>query len=274
MRLAVIAAAALAALLGGAARADEVPYVQTPQAVVDKMMELARVGPDDFLIDLGSGDGRIVIVAAQKHGARGFGVELDPSLVKLSNDLAVKAGVADRAEFYTRDLFETDISQATVLTMYLLPEVNLELRPRILKLKPGTRIVSHDWDMAEWQPDAKAVLDGVVKPVMPLRNSTVYLWIVPAKVAGKWKVQAEGANPEAVEIEFIQRFQEISGLARRSRARMLLQSAHLRGSEIRFAVIDEARRPSVPLMFFGRVDGDSMQGTTGTGARWRARRAD
>jgi hypothetical protein len=257
----------------GAHALDEVPYVQTPQAVVDKMMELAQVGPDDFLIDLGSGDGRIVIVAAQKHGARGFGVELDSSLVKLSNDLAVKAGVADRAQFFVRDLFDTDISQASVLTMYLLPEVNLELRPRILdKLKPGTRVISHDWDMGEWQPDAKAVLEGVVKPVMPLRNSTVYLWVVPAKVAGMWKLQVEGARPEAIDVEFTQRFQEISGFARRSQGRTLLQSANLRGAEIRFAVIDEARRPSVPLQFFGRVYADGMEGTTGSGQRWRARR--
>ena len=257
----------------GALALDEVPYVQTPQAVVDKMMELAAVGPDDFLIDLGSGDGRIVIVAAEKHGARGFGVELDPSLVQRSNDLAREAGVVGRAQFFTRDLFETDISQATVLTMYLLPDVNLALRPRILEqLRPGTRVISHDWDMGEWQPDARAVLEGVVKPVMPLRNSTVYLWIVPAKVGGTWRVQVEGAKPDALEIEFAQRFQEISGLARRSQGRLLLQSAHLRGAEIRFAVIDESRRPSVPLQLFGRVYADRMEGTTGNGQRWRAQR--
>jgi hypothetical protein len=238
------------------------------------MLDLAEVGPDDFLIDLGSGDGRIVITAAQKRGARGFGVELDPSLVDSSNEAARKAGVAERARFFARDLFDTDIREASVLTLYLLPEVNLQLRPRIFaQLKPGTRVVSHDWDMGEWRPDAKAVLEGLVKPVMPVGASTVYLWIVPARVAGSWRLQVEGADEqEAMEIEFTQRFQEISGIARRTRGRTLLQNAHLRGPEIRFAVIDETRRPSEPLHFFGRVYGHTMEGTTGAGRRWRAER--
>ena len=161
-----------------------------------------------------------------------------------------------------------------MLTLYLLPEVNLQLRPRLLaQLKPGTRVVSHDWDMGEWQPDAKAVLEGLAKPVMPLRASTVYLWIVPARVAGTWSLQIEGSTAaDAMEIEFTQRFQEIAGVARRTRGRTLLQSAHLRGPEIRFAVIDETRRPSEPLQFFGRVYGEAMEGSTGGGRRWRAQR--
>ena len=251
----------------------EVPYIQTPQAVVDKMLDLAQVGADDFLIDLGSGDGRIVIAAAQRHGARGFGVELDPSLVEASNEAARKAGVAERARFFARDLFDTDISQATVLTMYLLPEFNLQLRPRLLaELKPGTRVVSHDWDMGEWQPDAKAVLEGLVKPVMPIQASTVYLWIVPAKVAGEWSLQLDGAPAASTEIEFRQRFQEISGEIKREAGRTALQNANLRGAEIRFAVDDDVRGPAVPRQFFGKVDGDTMQGVTGSGQRWRARR--
>ncbi|MEK7360629.1 MAG: SAM-dependent methyltransferase, partial [Pseudomonadota bacterium] len=178
-------AVALFALFASGAQAqsvlgEEVPYVRTPQAVVDKMLDLAEVGVDDFLIDLGSGDGRIVITAARERGARGFGVELDSSLVEESNEAARKAGVADRARFFARDLFDTDIREASVLTMYLLSSVNLELRPRILaQLQPGTRVVSHDWDMGEWRPDAKAVVEGVAKPVMPMKSSTVYLWIVP-----------------------------------------------------------------------------------------------
>jgi predicted RNA methylase len=156
----LLAAVALFALLVPRVRAqsglrEEVPYIRTPQAVVDKMLDLAEVGPDDFLIDLGSGDGRIVITAAQQRGARGFGVELDTSLVESSNEAARKAGVAERARFFARDLFDTDIREASVLTLYPLPEVNLQLRPRLLaQLKPGTRVVSHDWDMGEWQPDA------------------------------------------------------------------------------------------------------------------------
>ncbi len=253
---------------------DEVPYIQTPQAVVDKMLDLAEVGPDDFLIDLGSGDGRIVITAAQERGARGFGIDLDTGLVETSNAAARRAGVAERARFFARDLFDTDLREATVLTMYLLPAVNLQLRPRLLaQLKPGTRVVSHDWDMGEWRPDAKAVLEGLTKPVMPIQASTVHLWIVPAGVAGSWSLRIERADArEAIELEFTQRFQEISGIARRARGRTLLQSTHLRGSEIRFAVIDETRRPSELLQFFGRVYGDTMEGTTGAGRRWRAQR--
>jgi hypothetical protein len=277
MRRYWLAAVALLALLTSGARSqsvlgDEVPYIRTPQSVVDKMLDLAEVGPDDFLIDLGSGDGRIVITAAAKRGARGFGVEIDPRLVEASNAAARRAGVAERAQFFVRDLFDTDIGEASVLTMYLLPEVNLQLRPRILQLRPGTRVVSHDWDMGEWQADAKAVLEGLAKPVMPVQASTAYLWIVPAKVAGTWNVHLEGAKPESIEVEFTQRFQEISGLARRTLGRTLLQSAHLRGAEIRFSVIDETRRPSVPVQFFGRVFGETMEGGTGTGQRWRAER--
>ncbi len=255
----------------GSTFGEEVPYIRTPQSVVDKMLDLAGVGADDFLIDLGSGDGRIVITAAAKRGARGFGVEIDPTLVEASNEAARKAGVADRARFFTRDLFETDIREATVLTMYLLPAVNLQLRPRILELRAGTRVVSHDWDMGEWQPDARIVLEGLNKPVMPVQASTAYLWIVPARAAGSWHLQFEDSR-EALEIEFAQRFQELSGIAKQSGGggRTLLQSAHLRGAEIRFAVIDETRRPSLPIQFFGRVFGDTMQGSTGTGRRWRA----
>jgi len=278
MRRRCLVAFALLALLVQSASAqnplgEEVPYIRTPQAVVDKMLDLAEVGPDDFLIDLGSGDGRIVLTAAQARGARGFGVELDPTLVDASNAAARKAGVAERAQFFTRDLFETDIREATVLTMYLLPEVNLQLRPRLLaQLRPGTRVVSHDWDMGKWRPDARAVLDGLAKPVMPVQASTIYLWIVPARVAGVWRVHVDGVDQEDADIEFVQRFQEISGVAKRRRGRTLLQSAHLRGAEIRFALIDETRRPSVPLQFFGRVFGDAMEGSTGSGQRWRAQK--
>ena len=278
MPLRLLAVLALFALLSTGAGAqdpsgEEVPYVKTPQVAVDKMLELAQVGPDDFLIDLGSGDGRIVITAAQRFGAHGFGVELDPNLVEASNAAARKAGVAARAQFFARDLFDTDIAQASVLTLYLLPEFNLRLRPRILsQLRPGTRVVSHDWDMGDWQPDAKAELEGLRKPVMPVASSTVYLWIVPAKVAGMWNLRLDGANPAAMQIEFVQRFQQVSGFAQSESGRSLLQSASLRGAEIRFAVIDQTRRRSEPLHFFGRVYGDAMEGTTGSGRRWHAER--
>lgn len=275
LRRCPLAFALIALLLPGVRGQDPsgegVPYIRTPQVVVDKMLDLAQVGPDDFLIDLGSGDGRIVITAAQNRGARGFGVELDPRLVEASNTAAREAGVADRAQFFACDLFDTDISQASVLTMYLLPEFNLRLRPRILaELKPGSRVVSHDWDMGEWQPDAKAVLEGLVKPVMPIQASTVYLWIVPAKVGGQWTLQFDGAPAASMELEFQQRFQVISGVVKRDKARSSLQNADLRGTEIRFAVADAARPASAPLQFSGRVDGDRMDGTTATGQRWHA----
>jgi len=171
-----------------------------------------------------------------------------------------------------RDLFETDIRAASVLTLYLLPEVNLQLRPRLLaQLQPGTRVVSHDWDMGDWRPDAWAGVTDLDKPVMPMRSSMVYLWIIPAQVAGAWKVSVDGMD-EALDIEFAQRFQEISGAAARGRGRAALQSARLRGMEIGFAVVGEGIGLSAPLQFFGRVHGDTMDGTTGSGGRWRAER--
>jgi hypothetical protein len=150
----------------------DVPYVPTPQSVVDKMLDIAKVTGEDYLIDLGSGDGRIPIAAAKRFGTKGMGVEIDPVRVQEAKTNAVNARVADKVEFRKQDLFETDLSQATVLTMYLLPRVNLQLRPRILnKLKPGTRVVSHSFDMGDWKPDQKIIVDG--RPI--------YLWIVPER---------------------------------------------------------------------------------------------
>ncbi len=150
----------------------DVPYVPTPQSVVDKMLDMAKVTGEDYLIDLGSGDGRIPIAAAKRFGTKGMGVEIDPVRVQEAKTNAVNARVADKVEFRKQDLFETDLSQATVLTMYLLPRVNLQLRPRILnRLKPGTRVVSHSFDMGDWKPDQKIIVDG--RPI--------YLWIVPER---------------------------------------------------------------------------------------------
>ena len=150
------------------------------------MLELAQVGPQDFVLDLGSGDGRIVILAARRFGARGLGVEIVPELVERSRRNAAKAGVADRAQFVEQDLFKTDLSVATVITMYLLQEVNLQLRPALLALKPGTRIVSHDWDMGDWRPDRSITVDAPDKPVGLDKRSRLHLWVVPAQVEGRW----------------------------------------------------------------------------------------
>ncbi len=158
-------------------KVPDVVYVPTPQVVVDKMLEMAKVGKNDVLYDLGSGDGRIVITAAEKFGTRGTGIEIDPKLVKQATANAEKAKVSDRVQFLEQDLFQTDISSATVVTLYLLPELNLRLRPTLLRtLKPGTRIVSHDFDMGIWKPDRIERVKG------PRREHIVSLWVVPEKV--------------------------------------------------------------------------------------------
>jgi SAM-dependent methyltransferase len=150
------------------------------------MLQIAAVGPDDYLIDLGSGDGRIVITAAKRFGARGLGVEYVPDLVQQSRENARAAGVATRAFFREQDLFKTDLAPASVITMYLLPEVNLALRAKLLQLRPGTRIVSHDWDMGDWQPDKSLTVEAPDKTTGGDKMSRVFLWIVPARVAGDW----------------------------------------------------------------------------------------
>ena len=183
---------ALAGMGGAYAAEPSVPYVPTPQEVVERMLEIAKVGPQDYLIDLGSGDGRIVVTAAKKYGARGFGVDLNPVRIKESVENAAKAGVSDRAAFHQRDLFDTNLSDATVITMYLLPRVNLELRPKLLELQPGTRLVSHDFSMDDWKPDAFVEMDVKEKYGDSGGKSSIYFWIVPARVAGPWRWELTG----------------------------------------------------------------------------------
>ncbi len=181
-----LAAVALATGLVAARAQDEVPFITTPDIVTLAMLQLAGVTAKDFVIDLGSGDGRIVITAARRFGARGLGVEIVPDLVTTSRRNAAAAGVAEHVEFRVQDLFQTDLSAAQVVTMYLLPEVNLQLRPRLLALAPGTRIVSHDWDMGDWQPDRSVTLDVPDKSIGRDKRSSVHLWVVPAQVQGLW----------------------------------------------------------------------------------------
>lgn len=187
---------------------DEVPFIATPDHVTLAMLQLARVGAKDFVLDLGSGDGRIVITAARRFGARGLGVELSPDLVQKSRDNARRAGVAGRAQFRVQDLFQTDLSQASVITMYLLPEVNLQLRPALLALKPGTRLVSHDWDMGDWAPDRTVTLDVPDKQVGLEKKSRVHLWAVPAQMAGLWCGRA-GRREARLRLE--QKYQVVRG---------------------------------------------------------------
>lgn len=172
----------LAALAAAPAHAQaqelDVPYVTTPQNVVDAMLELGGVKPGDTLLDLGSGDGRIVVTAAQRHGVRGLGIEIDPRLVKLAREKAQQGGVADKAAFREQDLFTTDLSGYSVITLYLLPDVNMKLRPALQKLKPGTRIVSHDWDMGDWAPDKVVIVPAPEKKIGLEKTSRLMLWVV------------------------------------------------------------------------------------------------
>jgi SAM-dependent methyltransferase len=186
MKRALLALVCALACRAALAQGEEVPFITSPDNVTLEMLRIAQVGPGDHVIDLGSGDGRIVILAARRFGATGLGVEIDPALVQRSLRNARDAGVAERVEFRVQDLFETDLSRATVVTMYLLPEFNLRLRPSLLALKPGTRIVSHDWDMGDWKPDASTVVEVPDKPVGLEKSSHIHLWVVPAKVEGLW----------------------------------------------------------------------------------------
>jgi Methyltransferase domain len=257
-----------------------VPYVPTPQDVVERMLQIAGVGPADYVIDLGSGDGRIVVTAARKFGARGFGVDLNPERIRESNENARKAGVTDKVAFYQRDLFETDLSQATVITMYLLPRVNLELRPKLLNLRPGTRVVSHDFSMEDWQPDTQLTVDSKDRWGGVGGKSDIFFWVIPAKVAGTWTWELTvSGKPHAYEITFDQRYQVLSGAARVGGRTFKLQDARLRGDEIGFSFTAEINGEPVKHAFSGKVEGDAMNGSaTLTGARiqgqqdWNARR--
>ncbi len=234
----------------------DVIWVPTPQALVDRMLNLAKVTREDYVIDLGSGDGRTVITAA-KRGARALGIEYNPKMVALSKRNAAKEGVSEKAQFRQADLFKTDFSDATVLTMFLLPDINIKLRPKILDMKPGTRVVSNSFTMEDWQADATATAskdDGCES------YCTAYLWIVPAKVGGTWRIGD-------AELSFAQIYQMVSGRLTREGRITPVTGGRLSGEEIRFNVGDAA--------YTGRVRGDVIEGTVRTGGRtdkWHARR--
>jgi hypothetical protein len=257
-----------------------VPYVPTPQSVVERMLEMAKVGPQDYLIDLGSGDGRIVVTAAQKHGARGFGVDLNPTRIAEANANARKAGVTDKVQFYQRDLFETDLSEASVVTMYLLPRVNLELRPKLLDLKPGTRIVSHDFSMEDWKADQHVEVDAKDKYGGAGGRSDIYLWIVPAKVAGIWRARLQfRGKPVDYEFHLDQRFQSVSGTARVGGRTVNLQNVALSGDSLTMQFNAEVDGAPMKHEFTAQVAGAEMSGTADlSGAKrqakldWTARR--
>jgi len=254
-------------LAAGTAFAQEkdldTPYVQTPQNVVDKMLEIAHVGAADYVIDLGSGDGRMVITAATRYGARGFGVDLDRRLVELSNRNAARAGVAKRASFYERNLFETDVSPATVLTLYLLPDVNLAIRPRLLStLKPGTRIVSHDYGFGEWPPDQELEMPAPGKKVGIGQKSKVLYWVVPGVAAGKWRWQVKrNGKAEDYELTLNQNFQKLEGSVAGGGRPMKLENPVLAGEQISFAVVEGEGAGAARYEFSGRIYGHAIEGT-------------
>jgi SAM-dependent methyltransferase len=229
----------------------DVIWVPTPQALVDKMLDMAKVTPKDYVIDLGSGDGRTVITAARR-GARALGIEYNPDMVELSKRNAAKAGIGDKADFVKADLFETDFSQAQVITMFLLPDINLKLRPKLLEMRPGTRIVSNSFTMGDWKADESAnVKDGCAS------YCTAYLWIVPAKVEGTWKL------PNG-ELMLNQKYQMLSGTIRSGGMIAQIANAKLNGEHIDFT--------AGGVKYSGVVRGNSIDGESSNG-KWTATRA-
>ena len=261
-RLAAVAlmlAAATAAAQSWAWDDGTVPFVVTPDEVVERMLRIAEVGPGDRLIDLGSGDGRIVIRAAQKYGARGTGIEIDPSLIARSLANAQAAGVAGRVNFLAQDLFDADLSGASVITMYLLPEVNLKLRPRLLALAPGTRIVSHDWDMGDWQADETQELRVPEKSTGRDGRSRISLWLVPADARGHWVSELAGHGGRW-EFRIGQRHQQLEVAARVQGHDVVVRATRLRGREIKLAITGAVGGRGWNHLFSGEVDGDALRG--------------
>jgi len=274
LRRILVSCALLAASVHAARAADaSVPYVPTPQNVVDRMLEIAHVGPQDYVIDLGSGDGRIVVTAAQKYGARGFGVDLNPKRISEANDNARAARVTDKVQFYQRDLFETDLTSATVITMYLLPRVNLELRPKLLDLKPGTRVVSHDFSMGDWKPEHHEELEARGKYGGSGGRSDIYLWIVPAKVAGTWQSQLTlRGKPLSYEVALEQQYQMVTGTARVGEQRVKLENAKLQGDQLSLEFTADVGGAPVKHLFNGTVQGRNVNGTADlSGAKLQAK---
>ena len=225
----------------------DVPYIASDLRVVDAMLAMAAIRPGDYVLDLGSGDGRILISAARSNGARGLGVDIDPARIRESNLNARDAGVANRVTFRRQDLFQTPLAEADVVTMYLLPEINLRLRPRILnEMRAGTRVVSHDYDMGDWRWDERRRVD----------NAMIYMWVVPARVTGAWTLTENG---RAQSLALTQEFQTVGGTLDGAR----VEQGRLSGEQIRFIV----RRGGSRRIYEGRVSGNTMAGEGWSAAR-------
>jgi SAM-dependent methyltransferase len=232
----------------------DVVFVPTPRETVDRMLQVTGVGSTDYVIDLGSGDGRIAI-AAGRLGARALGIDLDPARIRDAELNAQRAGVTDRVSFRQQNLFETDLSAATVLTMYLLPSINVKLRPKILNLRPGTRVVSHDFTMGDWKSD-----------LTETNNWRIHMWIVPARVAGKWQVRI---GDRGFDIAIDQTYQEFRGTASVEGRAQMLRNTRLRAATIEFTVDIDGQTATLR----GVVSGDRMQGRSAGGAEWSATRS-
>lgn len=247
----------------------DVPYVPTPQEVVDVMLKLAEVDGDDTVYDLGSGDGRIVITAAKEHGARGVGVDIDPERIEEAWDNARKAGVADKVKFIQGDLFKVDLSDASAVTLYLLPSVNMQLRPKLFaELKPGTPVVSHSFDMGDWQPDQEVSVNG----------RTVYKWRIPADVSGRWNLRRDGERgPKSVIVQLDQRLQKLSGRVSIDSVTTPIQRGRVDGKRVSFVTSSHRRGQAVTYVFSGVWEQGRLEGTLSDGTEqslWRAQRPE
>lgn len=254
--LALAALSITAPGLSQARPALDVPYIKTPDAVVDRMLEMANAGPDDYLIDLGSGDGRISIAAARKYGTPGLGVDLDPARTEEATAAAEAAGVSRLVQFRTENLFDTDLSRASVITMYLFPEINLRLRPELLKLKPGTRIVAHAFHMDEWTPEQHEIVEG----------RDIFLWTVPAPIEGLWHIKV--ADQPGFTLRVWQQFDRAQAVAITMDEHSIpVKHISIAGPKIRYTIktVDGLRT------FEGTVDGRRMHGSSTLG-EWTAQR--
>ena len=238
----------------------DVIWVPTPDEVVDRMLTMAQAKPSEYVVDLGAGDGKIAIAAAKKFGARSLGIEYDPAMAKHAQGNVEKAGVADKARILQGDIFATDFKSATVVTMYLLPALNLKLRPTILAMKPGTRIVSHSFTMEDWEADETSSMDG----------RRMFFWLVPASVQGNWKVSLAGGG-EAFDVTLEQRFQKLEGNVNLGPILGGLRETRLSGANIGFTIVDPA---GVRRSYSGTVNGTTMEGSVradnGAEGRWSA----
>jgi SAM-dependent methyltransferase len=234
----------------------DVEYVPTPHNVVAEMLRLVEVKKTDVVYDLGCGDGRVVITAAARYGARGVGVDIDPKRIRESRANARRAGVVDRVKFLQEDLFATDIREATVVTLYLLPELNRKLRPKLLSdLRPGTRVASHDFDMGDWHPDQVIYVPGSYE-------HTVFYWVIPANVDGAWRMSVPTPTGERrYLLRLQQRYQEVRGTVSAEAEARLITNATLTGDHLRFTVVTGIQGEEVRMSFDGRVSGEAMRGS-------------